>query len=110
MHISFAADRDLRFVVRAVHEVVGNWEGIALCLKVTTIDNIKKLYRGPEKRMIAVLSAWLKGQTIEGKAPSLSWRSVVWVVADRVGGENPAHAQHILLKHSSKQTPIEQSS
>ena len=96
--------------MRAVHEVVGNWEGIALCLKVTTIDEIKNLHRRPEKRMIAVLSAWLRGQTIKGRAPSLSWKSVVWVVADRVGGENPAHAEHILLNHSSKQTPIEQSS
>ena len=88
--------------MRAVHDVVDKWEGIALCLKVETIDKIKKEYRGPEKRMIAILSAWLNGQTLEGKAPKLSWKSVVRVVADRVGGENPAHAERILLNYNSK--------
>jgi len=88
-------------VVRAVHDVVGKWEGIALCLKVETIDKIRREYRGPEKRMIAILSAWLNGQSLEG-APNLTWKSVVRVVADRVGGENPAHAECILLNYNSK--------
>ena len=96
-----AAKRDLRFVVRALHDVVSNWEGIALCLKVETIDKIKKEYRGPEKQMIAILSAWLNGQTLK-ESPNLTWKSVVRVVADRVGGENPAHAERILLNYNSK--------
>jgi len=96
-----AAKQDLRFVVRALHDVVSNWEGIALCLKVETIDKIKKEYRGPEKRMIAILSAWLNGQTLK-ESPKLTWKSVVRVVADRVGGENPAHAERILLNYNSK--------
>ena len=96
-----AAKRDLRFVVRAVHDVVDKWEGIALSLKVETIDKIKKEYRGPEKRMIAILSAWLNGQTLK-ESPYLTWKSVVRVVADRGGGDNPSHAVRILLNYDSK--------
>ena len=88
--------------MRALHDVVSNWEGIALCLKVEIIDKIKREYKVPEKRMIAILSAWLNGQTLEGKASDLTWKSVVWVVADRVGGQNPAHAERILLNYNSK--------
>ena len=88
--------------MRAVNDVVRNWEGIAHCLKVETIERIKEAYQGPERQMIAILSAWLNGQTLEGKAPKLSWKSVVRVVADRVGGDNPAHAERILLNYNSK--------
>ena len=97
---SFAAPRDLRFVVRAVHDVADKWEGIALCLRVKDIDQIKRNYRGAGKRMIAVLSAWLRGKTLDNEPPS--WKKVVWVVADRVGGDNPAHAERILLNYESK--------
>ena len=87
-------------MVRAVHDVVDKWEGIALCLRVKNIDKIKRDYRGAGKRMIAVLSAWLRGQTQDDEPPS--WKKVVWVVADRVGGDNPAHAARILLNYESK--------
>ena len=86
--------------MRAVHDVVDKWEGIALCLRVKDIDKIKRDYRGAGKRMIAVLSAWLRGQTQDDEPPS--WKMVVWVVADRVGGDNPAHAERILLNYDSK--------
>ena len=87
-------------MVKAVHDVVDKWEGIALCLRVKDIDKIKRNYRGAGKRMIAVLSAWLRGQTQDDEPPS--WKKVVKVVADRVGGDNPAHSERILLNYDSK--------
>ena len=87
-------------MVRAVCDVVDKWEGIALCLRVKDIDKIKRNYRGAGKRMIAVLSAWLRGRTQDDEPPS--WKMVVWVVADRVGGDNPAHAERILLNYDGK--------
>ena len=86
--------------MRAVHVVVDKWEGIALCLRVKDIDKIKRDYRGAGKRMIAVLIAWLRGQTLGYEPPS--WKKVVWVVADRVGGDNLAHTKRILLNYESK--------
>ena len=86
--------------MRAVHDVVGKWKGIARCLRVKDIDQIEKDYRGVGKRMIAVLSAWLQGQTLDNEPPS--WKKVVWVVADHVGGGNPAHAEHIFLNYHSE--------
>ena len=87
-------------MVRAIHDVVDKWEGIALRLRVKNIDKIKRDYRGAGKRMIAVLSAWLRGQTQDDEPPS--WKKVVWVVADCGGGNEPAHAEHILLNYESK--------
>ena len=96
----FVAPQDLRFVVRAVYDVVDKWEGIALCLRVKDVHQIKRNYRGAGKRMIAVLSAWLQGHTQDDEPPS--WKKAVWVVADRVGGDNRAHAERILLNYDSE--------
>ena len=90
--------------MRAVHDVVDKWEGIALCLKVKNIDQIKKDYHGTGKRMIAALSAWLQGETRDNE--TRSWKKVVSVVADCVGGDNPAHAEHILLNYHSEHTSL----
>lgn len=92
--------------MRAVHDVVDKWESVARFLQVKTIDKIREKYEEAEKRMIAVLNAWLKGETREGKAPSPSWKSVVWVVADRDGGDNPTLAEHIVQNYSSKQASV----
>ena len=64
-------------MVRAVHDVVDKWESIARFLQVKAIDQIREDYQGEEEQMTAVLSAWLKGETQEGKAPSPSWATVM---------------------------------
>lgn len=92
--------------MRAVYDVVDKWESVARFLQVKAIDQIREDYQGEEERMTAVLSAWLKGETQEGKAPSPSWKSVVWVVADRDGGDNPTLAEHIVQNSSSKQALV----
>ena len=46
--------------------------------------------------MIAILSAWLNGQTLK-ESPNLTWKSEVWVAADRMGRENPAQCERIIL-------------
>lgn len=91
--------------MRAVHDVVDKWESIARFLQVKAIDQIREGYQGEEERMTAVFSAWLR-ETREGKAPTPSWKSVVWVVADRDGGDNPTLAQRIVQNYSSKQASV----
>ena len=97
---SFAADQGLRFVMRAVHDVVDNWEGIVSCLRVKTVENIKRECQRAERWMIAILSPCLKTQILEHKAPNPSWKRIV---ADHIEEEDPAHANDIVLNYNGKQ-------
>lgn len=88
--------------MRGVRDVVDKWDGIASCLKVKTIDKIRIEYWRAERQMIAVLSTWLKGQTLEGRVLNPSWKGIVQIVADRVGEEDPTHTEHTALNCSGK--------
>lgn len=88
---------DLRYVVKAVHSLSRYNHGIGLCLHVHHLEEIEARFRrDPLKCLIAVLNNWLK-QAVgsDGDPEPPTWRRLVYVVADPLGGNNQAVAANI---------------
>ena len=88
---------DLQFVIKALHTMSPYWKGIGISLQVEGLDEIRKRFRNdPLKCLIGVVDKWLKDPR------GSSWRKLVSVVADKVGGANRQTATYIARHYRGK--------
>ncbi len=68
-----------------------------MSLRVRHLDEIEGRFpRDCLKRLIAVLNDWLKEAVDRDRDPELpTWRKLVHVVADPLGGNHPSQAAYI---------------
>lgn len=86
--------------------------GQALSIDGQRLSEIKRLHADGTRRAIAVIDSWLRGNYNATNKPysnhseeqhrSPSWWNLVWAVAHRAGGANPAHAKVIAEKYKGK--------
>ena len=94
---------DLIDVKRAVIELAARWRAIGEALRLTTgkLDSISLVNLcDPEKCLSDVLSEWLCNYP-GSRVPS--WRWLVEVVADPVGGNNRQLAKQIARQHPASE-------
>ena len=91
---------DLRYVVRVLHLLAHKWNNIGTVLRVRNLDTIRKKFpTDPERCLIAMLSDWLNGQYDTQRAKPPSWRTVVYALADRGGGDHRQRAEYVAKNH-----------
>lgn len=115
--LSTAVD-DALAVQKAIDKVLYRIIEIAqsLNLRGERIEEIERLHKEDSRRAVAVIDTWLRGNFNAKKKPySLhseekyrcpSWWNLVWAVAHKPGGGNPAHAEFIAKNFKSKQLEL----
>ena len=105
---------DALAVQKAVSRVLDRIINIGQALSVDgqRISEIKRLHVDGNRRAIAVIDTWLRGNYNASSKPYSnhseeqyrcpSWWNLVWAVAHKTGGANPAIAKMIAEKHASK--------
>ena len=88
-------------VVRELHSVglAAKWRQIGQTLKVSN-DVMTGLRGDPSVCLLHVVYNWLSGQTRLLDRDQPSWWRVVWVVADKLGGNKQRSAREIAKKCS----------
>lgn len=110
----FTAVDDALAVQKAIGKVTSRATDIgrALGLQEQRIEQIERLHKEDGRRAIAVVDSWLRQDFNPKQKPySLhseeyrcpSWWNLVWAVAHKTGGSNPAQAQQIAIHFKSKQ-------
>ena len=92
IYASSSDPRDLRFVVKALHEFGEHWERIGEDLNVSNLKKIAQDYDGAVSLcLIVMVDCLLRGRLIKNPGRPANWREIVRVVYHT----NPAHA-HLL--------------
>ena len=84
----------------------------ALSLPSDRIEEIERVHKDDNRRALAVIATWLQGNFNDLRMPYSvhpekkyrcpSWWNLVWAIAHRSGGNDPAHAVKIAGEYKSK--------
>lgn len=110
--LGFAAVNDALAVRKAVQGVIARIPEVGRSLAISSprLEAIKKVHAGKmDRQSIAIIDTWLRQDinkskapyNIKGNEPHPNWWSLVWAVAHRVGGNNPAEARKIAENYES---------
>ena len=100
------AENDLFDILEEVGGLAASWRNMCLALRVPDADTIGNKWRDdPKDCLREILKQWLKKCYDTQKHGPPTWRKLVEAVANDYGGDNPALAETIALKHQSKYSP-----
>lgn len=102
----FTAEDEIYDVYAEVYPMAGDWDQIAVGLKIPPAVKSCIAEENPSKPkmcLLAVLHEWLKKVYNVHKYGLPSWRSLVKAVASPLGGANPALAEAIAKEHPGMQ-------
>ena len=94
---------DLVDVMEAVLDIAAEWESLGIVLRITPAELYtisSKNHSDPKKCLRDVLFAWLQQRYDTKRFGQPSWRMLCQAVQKPVGGNNPALARKIAIKHS----------
>ena len=105
LKLSHADEGDCYAVIKELEQVAHKWYnlGLALGLSPSTLENIKM--RGQTDvldLLTSMIVEWLKMNHDTNKFGQPTWRRIVEAVRDKTGGGNPALANALARKYSSK--------
>ena len=104
---TFPADiSNLVYILRDVRSVAPRWKDVGLVLglhpdelKLIEADHVQK---GVTSCLREVVDKWLRKSYDTATHGLPSWELLVAAIADPIGGDNPALAEQIAIKHNGK--------
>lgn len=101
--LSLLDREDVYFIMKALDTVIAQWRNIGMCFGLyPKLDTIQADNSDVTNRMGAVVEHWLKRNYNTDKFGEPTWRKLVEVVGDPIGGNDANHARELAKQHPLK--------